>query len=63
MKEFGRVDYVTEVEASEIRATNKLQQTEHKKRCLITARKIEDHQTARDLGISVAELNHGGIYQ
>ena len=52
-----------ENEKAEILAKNKALQTEHKKRCLITARRIEDFQTAKDLNITVAELNHGGIYQ
>jgi len=63
MKEFGRVEYVTEVEAKAIREINKQRQTAHQKLCLYTSRKIEDFKTARELGISVKELNHGGIYQ
>ena len=61
--EYGRVDFVTEVEAKEIRAINKVRQTEYKKRCLLVARKIEDRQTVKDLGITLAELNYGGVYQ
>lgn len=61
--EFGRVEYVTEVEAKEIRAINKTRRTANKKRCLMVNRSIEDFQTAKDLGITIKELNQviGGV--
>ena len=62
-KEIGRTNFLTEVEASEIKAKNKRLQTEHKKRCLMVHRKIEDFQTAKELGITVPELNQKRIYQ
>lgn len=56
-KEFGRAHFVTEIEASEIKAKNKKLQTEHKKRSLMVHRKIEDIEMSRELGISIKELN------
>jgi len=60
---FGRVEYVSEVQAKEIREINKARQTADRKRCLLVARQIEDFKISRSLGISVTELNHGGVYQ
>jgi len=62
MSEFGR-DYVSEVEASEIKAKNEKEVSAKNSRCLLVARRIEDFQTARSLGITLTELNHGGVYQ
>lgn len=61
--EFGRVEYVTEIEAKQIRKVNRARQTKQDKRCLMVHRRIEDFETAKDLGITVAELNQGRVYQ
>ncbi len=61
--EYGRVEFVSEVRAKAIKEINKQRQTEEKKRCLIINRKIEDFKIARGLGITVSELNQGGVYQ
>ena len=55
-QEFVR-NYVSETTAKEIKAENEARQTEHKKRCLMTNRKIEDYQLTKELGITVEELN------
>ena len=57
MSEYGRGGIVNEIQAAEIREINLRAQTEHKKRCLITHRKIEDYQVTKELGITVEELN------
>ena len=46
---YGRVPFVTEVEAKEIRAINRQRQTEHKKHALMVRRKIEAYQADRAL--------------
>ena len=56
-QEFGRAHFVTETKAREIKAANEARQTAHKRRCLMVHRKIEDYQTTKELGITVAELN------
>ena len=56
MNEYGRVAYVSEVEAAAIRKINKERQTAYKKHCLAVRRKIEDR-------IAAKELNQGRVYQ
>ena len=46
---YGRVQFVTEVEAKEIRDINKQRQTEHKQHTLMVRRKIEAYQANRAL--------------
>jgi len=49
MSEFGRVEYVTEVEATAIRKINKARQTAYKKHCLEVRREIEDRIAAKEI--------------
>jgi len=63
MSIYGRVNFVSEVERKEIVKYNGHRVTKSDKRCLIVSRKIDDFKIARSLGISVAELNNGGVYQ
>ena len=60
---FGRVDFVQEVEEKELRKFNSHKTTKSDRRDLITHRKIDDFLIAKDLGITVAELNQSRMYQ
>lgn len=63
MNDYGRVNFVSEVEQKEINKYNGHRVTKSDKRCLIVSRKIDDFKIARELNITIAELNHGGVYQ
>lgn len=62
-KEYGRQNFVTETEASEIRAYNKTRQSEEKRKRLDTRRTNEEIQMCRDMGITQEELNKTRLYQ
>lgn len=53
----GRVKSVTEVETDEINRKNKRQRTADNQHHLYTRRRLEDFKTARELEITVDELN------
>jgi len=60
---YGRVDFVEEVKEKEIRKYNNHKLTKNDKKAHVIRRDIEDFKIARSLGITVIELNHGGVYQ
>jgi len=55
--EFGRAYFVTEVEASAIKKRNKRAQTNEKVNKLSVMRRLEDFKTAKELDITIGELN------
>ncbi len=65
--EFGRAHFVTEVSNRQIASTNRAVHSKGNHQLLVDRRRIENIQTDRDLaddiGISVAELNQGRVYQ
>jgi len=63
MSAYGRVDFVTESKASEIRAVNKARQTEERNNLLKVRRKLDDRFLAKSCGITLAELNKSRLYQ
>ena len=63
MKTFGRVDFVEEVKAQETKRYNNHRVTKSDRKAHVIRGEIEDFQTARDLGISVAELNQSRMHQ
>ena len=55
--EYGRVDFVQEVKEKEINKYNQHRLTKSDKKAHVIRGEIEDFKTARDLNITVAELN------
>ena len=54
---YGRDFLVTETEAAEIKAHNNLIKTSHKRAVFKCRRKVQDYLLAKEMGITVAELN------
>ena len=61
--EYGRVDFVEEVKERETKRYNNHRSTQSSRKSHIIRAEIEDRQTAKSLGITLAELNYGGVYQ
>ena len=59
--EFGRQHFYSEVEASDIGKRNKRAQTDEKKLALKKRRQCEDVHLAKELGITVSELNQNRL--
>lgn len=57
MMNYGRVEYVTEIEAAQIRLYNHAKQSEAKRHIREIRTELEDVRIAKACGITVEELN------
>jgi hypothetical protein len=56
-------EIVSETKAAEIREKMNASITEEKKRKTDAHRRYEDHKIAKEMGITVEELNSGGVWE